>query len=497
MNKTTPDIERFYNNTDKNGPNYEGFGCCWEWKKSISKGYRKFSVGSVAQNNAQCMEARKFIWQEKGNTIPDKWILWVICNNEKCVNPAHLQCTPRKKITDEQRFWKLVNKNGSPAICNFSDNCWDIDLAKNEFGHARIQIDGRSSPLRAHSYSWELANKQQVPVGFFIKNLCGNKECINPKHLELIKFEDEERTERKRKEWREDYYDTNKVEIMAKKKKHTEKCYELGTCPTHAGEPLLIGLKICKICRENNTRNSLKATYNLEMGDFNNLLKSQSNKCFLCENILVLQGQGHPKELVVQVDHDNKHEELTGEIIIRGLLCPTCNSGLGLLKEDVSLIEKSYDFYSKYKLNNLGHIPSLKKSIVSSITPCSKHPGEWRLKYLVNCIECAAIENWNRFEHDWGISRKQYFEYLEERKFECDHCHLVCEPSCTGKGFINKKNVICVDHDHHTNIIRGFLCSNCNFFFGKFDILGLDKLQKFSLKAGNYLKNNNVKSTNS
>ncbi|MXX20334.1 MAG: hypothetical protein F4W68_04705 [Cenarchaeum sp. SB0661_bin_35] len=48
-------------------------------------------------------------------------------------------------------------------------------------------------------------------------------------------------------------------------------------------------------------------------------------------------------------------------------------------------------------------------------------------------------------------------------KFRCPICH---------KEFTKQhKNEICLDHDHKTGKIRGYICGSCNASIGKFDVL--------------------------
>ena len=65
----------------------------------------------------------------------------------------------------------------------------------------------------------------------------------------------------------------------------------------------------------------LKNTYNMTLEEYDILLQEQSGGCAICGKT----GQLH-------VDHSH----ITGKV--RGLLCPTCNRGIGQLQEDSSLL---------------------------------------------------------------------------------------------------------------------------------------------------------------
>ena len=63
----------------------------------------------------------------------------------------------------------------------------------------------------------------------------------------------------------------------------------------------------------------------------------QNNKCAICGNIF--SDRRH-----TQIDHCHKTKK------IRGLLCIQCNSGIGMLKEDVDILKKAIDYINFYKI---------------------------------------------------------------------------------------------------------------------------------------------------
>lgn len=81
----------------------------------------------------------------------------------------------------------------------------------------------------------------------------------------------------------------------------------------------------------------LKHRYNLTKEQYINLLETQNFSCAICfteENKL-------PKKLFI--DHCHK----TGKI--RGLLCHNCNSSLGLLKENIVIINSLLNYIKSYE----------------------------------------------------------------------------------------------------------------------------------------------------
>lgn len=83
----------------------------------------------------------------------------------------------------------------------------------------------------------------------------------------------------------------------------------------------------CRPCYANDPvskRRALLATYGLTVTAFDAMVATQGGRCAICRRV--------PDERL-HIDHD--HE--TGAI--RGLLCASCNRGLGLLGDDEARLE--------------------------------------------------------------------------------------------------------------------------------------------------------------
>ena len=93
----------------------------------------------------------------------------------------------------------------------------------------------------------------------------------------------------------------------------------------------------CKSCNsvlfrhadpERNAHNMLMYRYGISLDRYNKLSENQHYCCAIC-------GTGNQK---LCVDHNHQ----TGEI--RGLLCNSCNSGLGKFKDTPELIKSAYNY---------------------------------------------------------------------------------------------------------------------------------------------------------
>lgn len=78
----------------------------------------------------------------------------------------------------------------------------------------------------------------------------------------------------------------------------------------------------------------LRSDFGINIKTYNSMLEEQKSKCAICGG-----GEGE----VLYVDHDHK----TGKV--RGLLCHRCNTALGRMKDNPSLLEKAI-FYIKRKV---------------------------------------------------------------------------------------------------------------------------------------------------
>ena len=82
----------------------------------------------------------------------------------------------------------------------------------------------------------------------------------------------------------------------------------------------------CHPCKR--AHGKLRSRYGIGSGDFARMLAEQKGLCAICHELPDGHGELH-------VDHDHA----TGRV--RGLLCASCNLGLGNLKDDVSNVREA------------------------------------------------------------------------------------------------------------------------------------------------------------
>lgn len=80
-------------------------------------------------------------------------------------------------ISVNNRFWDKVNKKGI-------HDCWPWLAFKNRLGFGTIRVGDRM--IFAHYFSYEL-HFGKIPDGCYVRSICHNNNCVNPKHLILSK----------------------------------------------------------------------------------------------------------------------------------------------------------------------------------------------------------------------------------------------------------------------------------------------------------------------
>ncbi len=85
-------------------------------------------------------------------------------------------------------------------------------------------------------------------------------------------------------------------------------------------------------------RNSgLKTRFGIDQDDYFQMLEDQGGVCYICEE----KPEGY-----LHVDHNHK----TGEV--RGLLCKSCNHGLGNFRDNIAFLKNAIKYLDKNSVGN-------------------------------------------------------------------------------------------------------------------------------------------------
>ena len=71
--------------------------------------------------------------------------------------------------------------------------------------------------------------------------------------------------------------------------------------------------------------------FNINKEQYNQMFTSQDGKCAICNNEMK----------VINIDHCHETN------IVRGLLCTSCNTGIGKLKEDINIMKSAINYLTK------------------------------------------------------------------------------------------------------------------------------------------------------
>lgn len=91
-------------------------------------------------------------------------------------------------------------------------------------------------------------------------------------------------------------------------------------------------------CRDCAADRKLLRRYGLSRDEHQRLMDEQGRVCAIC-------GVDESAALLV-VDHD--HNAGPGRPLVRGLLCSTCNSGIGLLREDPRVLTRAAEYVQSH-----------------------------------------------------------------------------------------------------------------------------------------------------
>lgn len=80
----------------------------------------------------------------------------------------------------------------------------------------------------------------------------------------------------------------------------------------------------------------LRHKFDLTLQEYEDLLEEQNHECAICY-------KPDPTNRKLAVDHDHKTK------VIRGLLCGSCNNGLGRFQDDPEILERAAKYLRRFE----------------------------------------------------------------------------------------------------------------------------------------------------
>ena len=128
------------------------------------------------------------------------------------------------------------------------------------------------------------------------------------------------------------YYEKNREEINRRARE------KIKNDPEHRARQIARQRKWLENNREKyiliKKKSILKNTYGISLDEYNDILKSQKNVCAICKN----EQSKYKNKSDLCIDHNHKTNK------VRGLLCHACNRALGMLKDDVKVLENAINY---------------------------------------------------------------------------------------------------------------------------------------------------------
>jgi len=152
-----------------------------------------------------------------------------------------------------------------------------------------------------------------------------------------------EKNERKKQRYAEDpeyraaiLESNRKSRVARREERNARKRLRYATDPEYRANLLLAAKG-----RKRNYRKEALAQHGLTIEQYEEMLKAQGGGCFIC---------GEPREENLCVDHSHDTR------MVRGLLCLTCNLGLGHFKDDRRLTHAATHYLWRGFLEDIGAI---------------------------------------------------------------------------------------------------------------------------------------------
>lgn len=259
--------------------------------------------------------------------------------------------------------------------------CTKCDLVQilSSFGKNRKAPDGLTYWCKSCTKNQRMLRKQKDPEGVKTYARLWRREA---------KKENPELFTRKSKT----YYRNNQDKVLAASKRWRDE---------HPEETRVYKQKWRTQNKTVEFNTHLVYSYGITLDKYNQMVWDQDNLCAICANPPPTAPYNRTK---LRVDHI----QVSGKMVVRGLLCDECNTALGEFRDSIHYLLRAIMYVGSPPMD----LPYTNKNLVKYKKECSQGKHQ--------CFTCTTREN------------------------------------------------LCIDHNHSSNQIRGILCRHCNKALGKF-----------------------------
>jgi hypothetical protein len=210
-------IKRFHTNIFKTK---EG---CWEWIGTTDpRGYGKFKF--LGENLAHRVSYIIYKGEINSGSSVRRY-----CNNPSCVRPEHLFLEKIGKVN--KLDLKKVEVKFYKSIVKLEVGCWEWQSFRNDQGYGNFKVLGETL---AHRVSYIL-HRGKIPENICVLHRCDNPSCVNPDHLFLGTWADNNKDRHKK----------GRTVIYNSLKTHCKRGHEFNERNTYYRKS---GNRLCRAC---------------------------------------------------------------------------------------------------------------------------------------------------------------------------------------------------------------------------------------------------------
>lgn len=156
---------------------------------------------------------------------------------------------------------------------------------------------------------------------------------------------------------------------------------------------------------ETTTDSRTRLCYGISLEEVAEMRKKQGNKCAICEREF-----GTDKANSPHIDHEHSSGW------VRGLLCTTCNTGLGCFKDDIQKLQRAVEYVISNAVPTEFDIYAARQSQRRKFPRFSPEERERRKSFMTGNTWRNGLTPWNKGK-EWGEATRQKMSESAKRRW--------------------------------------------------------------------------------